>query len=67
MQFNELKAILDKSKKSSVNDEELHIVFEAYNLLFPTQKKAFTKCVSCVRDTLSTVTKNLELLEKILV
>ena len=67
MQFNELKAILDKSKKTSVNDEELHIVFEAYNLLFPTQKKAFTKCGSCVRDTLSTVTKNLDLLEKILV
>jgi hypothetical protein len=65
--WSQLEAVLPKLGKSHLSDEELGLVFSAYNLLFPTQTRQVTRCGSCVREVSQAVVQNRELLKILLV
>jgi len=65
--WQQLEPVLQKLGKSHLSDEDLQLVFDGYNLLFPTQRREFTRCGSCVREVSQAVVQNRELLKILLV
>lgn len=61
-----LEIVLAKVGKNALSDAELGIIFEAYNLLFPLQKRGFTRCGSCVREVTYAVKNNLQLIKTLI-
>jgi hypothetical protein len=66
MKAQELEKVLGRFGKAPLTDAELALLFEAYNLIFPSKPKGVTRCPSCVRDVSETVRRNLDLAKTLL-